>query len=375
MRLHSGSPRRPRRLLAAASLLLAAACSPGGAAHEAGSADGGATPQSPHPLEVEPSFLELGRVPFGSSVSGVYRLRNRSERPLTLVRIGPLGCQCAGGRLELVERSGPERSVSIEDEAVPVTLAPGERAELHFRFDTSRYREPISRKVGGIPIQFRDAPYLLLQWAADVWTPFVVEPWSADLGRVGIRERPEARFLVASHDSSVFHLAEGTRTVDGWELRVSPLANEEGLTMYEVRARAPEELPEGPFVQEFRLTTDLPGAPPVRFGVRGVAVPEVSLVPTRLVFQPGAGRDTAWLEVVSRDEAASPRHATLDLPPEIELAREEDASATRHRFLLRWNGGAVPPGGARGVVRVRTGLAAAPELELPFVALPGPDAR
>ncbi len=357
-------------------MLLAAACSPGGSGHEAVRAGGEARPpETSHPLEVEPAFLELGRVPFGAAVSGVYRLRNRSERPLTLVRIGPLGCQCAGGRLELVDRSGPGRTVSIEDEAVPVTLAPGERAELHFRFDTSRYREPISRKVGGIPIQFRDAPYLLLQWAADVWTPFVVEPWSADLGRVGIRERPEARFLVASHDASVFHLAEGTRIVDGWELRVEPLASEEGLTMYQVRVRAPEELPEGPFVQEFRLTTDLAGAPPVRFGVRGVAVPEVSLVPTRVVFQPDAGRDTAWLEVVSRDEASSPRHATLELPPELELAREEDASATRHRFLLRWNGGAVPPGGARGVVRVRTGLAAAPELELPFVALPAPGGR
>jgi hypothetical protein len=318
-----------------------------------------------HPLAAEPHVLDLGSVPFGERREGVWSLHNRSERALELVRIGPLGCQCADA--ELVLASG--RRVDVrEGLPISVALAPGERAELHFALDTARYRDPISRKIGTVPLLFTDAEPLLLEWSVDVWTPFVAEPWDLDLGEVGVRERAQGRVLVQAHDDEDFGLVVDA-VIEDWTVRSTRLSPPGERALYEIRVMAPAELPEGGFQRHFRLPTDLAGAPPVRFSVRGVAGPDLVALPRRVLLDPSRGRNEERVTVIQRAVDGVVAQLAVDgLPDGMTLEAVDAAPAARRGFTLRWTG-AAPPTTLRGALIVRTGDAERPELALPWTVL------
>lgn len=338
---------------AAAALFAVAACAPGPAA------------PAEHPLAVTPQFLDLGQVPFGERRAGGWTLENRGARPLEIVRAGPLGCQCANAELVLADG----RRVDIGD-GLPIsaTLAPGGRAELRFQLDTSRYREPISRKVGAVPLLFADAPPLVLQWAVDVWTPFAVEPWDVDLGEIGVRQRAQGRVLVQAHDDEQFGLVVDAEQ-DGWRVQSRRLSAPDDKALYELLVTAPPELPEGGFQRSFRFLTDLPGAPPVRFAVRGVAGPDLAISPRRVFLDPARGRREARVELTHRAQGGRVERLELTgLPAGLTMVAADPEPAPRRAFLLRWEG-AAPAATLRGVLELLTGDAERPRIELPYTVL------
>lgn len=352
----------PRLLLAC--LVIQAGCS--------GSADGGA---GTGPLEVRPRILELPPVPFGGREEGVYRLRNIGDRSLRILRIGPTGCGCAVPRLELPARSGPERDLRLDLGEVEVTLAPGEEAILHLALDTSRFREPVSRRHGSFPIVLDGHPPLVLEYTADIWTPVQVEPWAVDLGRVGVREQPVASVLVKGHDAPHFRLLPPAEA-DGWRVDAVPLPGGE-VDLWRVTVTAPPELPEGPFHQEFRIPLDLPRALPVRFTVMGVAGPDLVWTPTRLFFPPEGGRLALDLRLRLRARGATLPPPEVEILPEgggesglaLEVAPDEPGRSYRVR-LIRLAGPPAAP--RRGVLRIHTSWEEQPVVEVPWFLAPAP---
>lgn len=318
-----------------------------------------------HPLAVEPAHLDLGSVPFGERRDGAWTLRNTGARPLEIVRVGPLGCQCADAVLALPDG----RELGVRD-GLPISavLAPGAVAQLRFRLDTSRYREPISRKIGSVPVLFADHPPLVLEWSVDVWTPFAVEPWDLDLGEIGVRQRASGRVLVQAHDDDDFGL-EVDADVEGWTLRSERLSAPGEKALYQILVTAPPELPEGGFQREFRFLTDLPGAPPVRFSVRGVAGPDLALSPRRVFLDPARGRAEAFVTLTQRAAgAALAAPEIVGLPAGMTMTPVETADAAQRSFRLRWE--APPPSQTlRGVLSVRTGDGERPLIELPWTVV------
>ncbi len=348
--------RFPLRLFAGA-LLLAASCG-----------DAAPPPVAASPLEITPAFLDLGSVPRGERTSGVWTLRNTGAEPLRILRIGPMPCSCGRAELVLPERGSGSRRVRVDGSAMNLSLAAGESAEVHFTFDSSRYRQPISRKVLSIPVILADYPSPVLETGVDVWTPFVVEPWAIQLGEVGIREQASGFVLVAAHDTPRFGLDLDTE-VEGWRV-VSRRVSSGELDSYQVTVTAPMELPEGPINQEFRFHTDLPGAPVVRFFVQGIAVRDIGFSPARVLFEPAAGRSTSELRVLHRGLDAELGSLILDvgdLP--IELTEQTVEAPDQRLLILRWTG-EVPQGLKSGRLRIRTGDENVPVLEVPWSVMP-----
>lgn len=321
-----------------------------------------------HPLEATPAQLDLGSVPFGERREAAWTLHNRGERALEIVRIGPLGCQCASAELEL---AGGRRLDVRDGLPISVTLAPGERATLHFTLDTQRYRDPISRKIGSVPVMFTEAEPVLLEWEVDVWTPFVSEPWDLDLGEIGMRERAQGRVLVQSHDDDDFGLEVDT-VIEGWTLRSRRLSPPGQKASYEILVTAPAELPEGGFQEHFRLFTDLAGAPPVRFAVRGVAGPDLVALPRRVLLDPARGRDAERVVLRHRAPQGSVRTLEFDgLVDGLTVEAVDAEPAAERGFTLRWSGDA-PRETLRGLLVVRTGDAERPEVGVPWTVMQGP---
>jgi len=330
--------------------------------------------QAAEVLAVEPGFLELGTVTRGERTSGSWMLRNVSGEPLHVLRVGPLPCSCGSAELVLLDRAqGATRFDVGAGEVLDLVLAPDERAELHFTFDSSRYRQPISRKVVSVPIVLRDHPGVVAECAVDVWTPFVVEPWSIELGEVGVREEASGFVLVAAHDDDRFGLSVDTE-IDGWRVVSKKVSTEDSdQDSYQVTVTAPFEMPQGPFSQPFLLRTDTPGAPPVRFVAQGIVVPDVGASPQRLVFDPQADRAEAELRVWNR--AAGGALGELELlraDGPIELAAQrpsEDGNPARRVLTLRWTGD-VPAEMTSGRLVLGTGVAETPEVQVLWSVMP-----
>ena len=333
LRLHRG----PAALLVLL-LLPAPGCSGG---------DGGAAADGlrPAPLAVTPARLELPRIPFGATGRGSFELRNTGDAPLRITRIGPTNCDCALAQLELPDRPEDRRRMRVDLDGLLLTLAPGERAVLHFELITSRWREPVTWKSGSIPILFEDYDYQVLEWTADIWNPYWLEPWAVELGRVGTHDRPTGVVMVRANDEPHFRLRVPA-VIDGWELRVSE-APEDGNDRYRIDVRAPAELPLGPFQKEFTISSDLEGAPPVRFTVQGYVEPNVGYSPTRLVLRPAAGRPSDELMIRYRRPDRLLPLPTVELP---DGAEEELDDHPRGAGA----GTAVPPAGDCDVSTDRT---------------------
>jgi hypothetical protein len=319
-------------------------------------------------LAVEPALLDLGSVTKGERGNGVWRLQNTSAEALAISRIGPSGCQCASLELLLPDRAGQRRSIT-DGQLMDLELAPGERAEVHFTLDTARYREPISRKVGGIPVVLRDHPYVMLEWAADIWTPFAVSPWEVSLGEVGMREQPRGRVLVSAHDEADFDLVVDA-VIDGWQVKSERLTPSDEKALYEIVVIAPAELPEGGFQKNFEFLTSLAGAPPVRFTVQGQARPDLTVSPTRVMLDPHSGRTSMRVELRNRALNGMVGDFQVEgLPAGLEAVEIDAQAAPRRGFTLRW-ADTAPAAVVKGILILRTSDPERPILELPYSILP-----
>jgi hypothetical protein len=336
-----------------------------------GCAEGEAPPTpSTELLTVEPAFLDLGSVTFGERRSGVFTVTNPGAEEVVISRIGPFSCSCASAELVLPARGGSEARRRLDGGRLGLALGPGETAEVHFVLDTSRYRQPTSRKVGSIPVVLRDGPGQTLQWGADIWTPFQVEPWLTDFGDVGMRERPEGFVLVVSHDTLEFSV-DVDQEVDGWTVKSDPVSSDDSARRsYRITFTAPAELPEGPFRQDFVFHTNLQGAPPIRFSAQGRAVPDLSLSPGRLLLDPGRGRGEAEVRVVQRAAGGEVGPLRLGpLPVGLELV-DEIAVEPRTRVLrFAWTG-AAPAEALHDSLVIHTEDEEQPELKLDLSVLP-----
>lgn len=260
----------------------------------------GSESASTQPLSVEPAFMDLGSVNFGERVSGTFHFQNTTGAVLPIVRIGPFSCQCASAELLLPGREGEQARRRLDGGRVNLELQPDEVMELVFTLDTARYRQPASRKIGSIPIVFRDHPGMVIEWAADIFTPFAVEPWMVDLKEVGVREQASGTAMVVAHDSVDFNIDIDQVEEDGWHVKSRQIQVANSRLTFELTFTAPEVLPEGPFSRPFRLSTDLPDAPSIKVTVQGIAQPDLSFTPSRLVFDPARERSDAQLAVVHR---------------------------------------------------------------------------
>jgi len=321
-------------------------------------------------LTISPAFLDLGEVTFGERASGVFTLRNDSDQAVVVSRIGPLSCSCASAELLLPQRSGAEARRRLDGGRINLSLAPGETAEVHFTLDTSRYRQPTSRKVGSIPVVLQDSPGLILEWGADIWTPFQCEPWMTDFGEVGMRQQPSGFVLVVSHDTIEFSV-DVDQVVDGWHVVSDRVSSDDSVRRsYRLTFTAPEELPEGPFRQNFEFQTDLMGAPPIRFSVQGRAVPDLFLSPARLVLDPDRGRSEVELRVVQRAKDKQIGDLRMGpLPDGLHLLSEQALDEQHRLFRFAWTGEAPSQTWNQDLV-IETDHEEQPQLRLALTVLP-----
>lgn len=339
-----------------------------GMAALAGCGEQAAPAPAADPLSVSPAFLDLGSVPRGERTTGSWTLTNVSDAPVQLLRVGPLPCSCGHAELLLPSRPAGHDRMRVDGGLIDVRLAPGEEAEVRFTFDSSRYRQPISRKVVSLPVVLAEHAGVVLEAGVDVWTPFVVEPWAIQLGEVGVRERASGFVLVAAHDDESFGLPIDEE-VEGWHVLSEKVSTGE-RDSYKLTVTAPPELAEGPFDQEFVFLTDLAGAPPVRFHVQGIAVRDIGVSPGRVVFEPATGRRTAEVTIFHR--AADGALGALALADEEGpvVLEEQRADGPRRRVLvLRWTG-EVPEGLESGRLKVDTGDEHVPTVEVPWSVMP-----
>lgn len=323
------------------------------------------------PLSAEPARLDLGSVNFGERVSGTYRLQNTTGEPLPILRIGPFNCQCASAELLLPQRSGERSRRRLDGGRINLELAPDEVMELVFTLDTARYRQPASRKIGSIPIIFRDHPGMVIEWAADIFTPFAVEPWLVDLQEVGVRERASGTALVVAHDSTSFRVDIDRVEEDGWHVKSRSVEVANSRLTYELTFTAPEVLPEGPFSRAFRLATDLPDAPLIKVTVQGIAQPDLSFSPSRLVFDPARDKAEARITILQRAVGGSLDRLALGGWEDagFTITAEERPNPGTLHLLLRYDG-AVAASMQNLTVALPTGDEETPILEVPVTIMP-----
>lgn len=324
------------------------------------------------PLSVEPAFLDLGSVTFGERTSGIYKLKNTTGKPLLVSRIGPFSCQCVSAELELPARSGAMARRRLDGKRLNLTLAVEEQMSIHFTLDTSRYRIPASRKVGSIPVVFHDYSGMVLEWGADIWNPFSVEPWNVDLGEIGVREGASGTAMVVAHDTIDFGLDIDFVDDEGWTVRSDSISVVGAGVTYQLTFTAPEVLPEGPFQKKFVLHTDLSGAPPVKVAVTGFARPDLSFRPMRLVFDPSADRLEAQLVVTHRAAKGSLQNLQLQAFEEAGFEIAEKVNRANGKSImvrLRYLGEATEAG-ANLSIELPTGDEHMPILKVPVSIMP-----
>ncbi len=323
----------------------------------------------PSPLTATPQRLQFDQIPYGDNATKEWVLHNISDEPVTIKRIGPFSCQCVYANLTLPQRNN--QSIAIRGDILNIQLQPNETAVIAFTLDTARYRKPVSRKLGSIPVVLADHPGMVLEWAADIFTPFVVSPWAIELGDIGIRQRAIGRAMVTAHDSNEFIL-----DVDGyyndWHVKSNPVfLAESPRSTYELIFTAPDELAEGPFREEFEFFTNLPNAPSVRINVQGVARPDLFLRPQRLMFDPSRKKTSQEFAVIQT--------AHGQIAPEIDLSQFENHGLKVEKIpsnspqigLYKVScSDDVSADGSNDILNFESGYELQPQLQLSFTILP-----
>ena len=326
-----------------------------------------------HPqLEATQRVIHLDPIPFGESREAFYTLTNTSDKSIFIRRVGPTGCSCASVP-EIIFDSRPPvgEVVRIDPSGCRVEMMPGEEARIRLILDTSRYREPISRSHGSVPVWTEGYEgALLLEWGADIWTPFWLEPWSLQLGSIGAMENAGGSVSIVGHDTEDFDVLVPP-SMHGWKLTKTKVRRE-GANLYMIQIEAPDELPLGPLHQEFVLHSDLQGAPPIRFWVQGLVEPNLSWSPRRILLLPGRGRSSAELIVHNRNPEIPLRLSppSLEGIPQDSLVVNlgESRGNRQHGIQIHWEG-PPPAEDVEGWILVETGMEDFPSLRVPILVI------
>ncbi len=288
------SPRLSSALLACLALLPLGSC---------GQDEAGDVQASEGPVQVDEARIVLETVPFGESRLGFFTLRNTSSEPQLINRIGPAACSCTSLRLLFPDRPGSP-PLELTGRQQDIEILPGEEMTIEVKFDTSRLRRSVSRKIDGFAVMVEGASSPVLEYSVDVWTPFWVEPWSVSMGRVGVRERATSFASVKAHDAeSDFDLIVPEQ-IDGWTATVRKI--ESGSADFSIEFQAPEELPQGPFDIRVPVTTNLPDSPTLTIALQGIAVPDLDWSPQRVTLAPDANGRAKQRVILSTRAPARP---------------------------------------------------------------------
>lgn len=267
------------------------------------------------PVRPEQARIVLDQVPFGEKVYGRFVVKNHSDEPQIISRIGPVSCGCTTLHLSYPERVGTA-SIELTGSRQDLELAPGETVHVEVEYDSSRKRRPVSRGTDSFALMVEGQPGEVLEYAVDVWTPFWVEPWSQDLGKIGVRERPSVFVSVKEHDTQSFSLIL-PEEVDGWTVRVE--AAPTAAASYIVHFDAPEELPFGPFQLLVPVRTNLANSPEIEVSVTGVVVGDLDWGPKRASLFPaadGSAKQKFWLASRAPERPLALRNVILEGFPE-----------------------------------------------------------
>ncbi len=208
---------------------------------------------------------------------------------------------------------------------------------------------------------------MTLEWACDIYNPYLLEPRSIDLRNIGVRERATGHVGLRNHDDTLFDVILPSE-VDGWALRKEAIPNEGG-SAWNIYVTAPPELPLGPFQQHFSLLTDLPEAPPIQFEVRGVVVADLSLHPQRVLLR--GPHDLAATHLLINKSVHSIATPTIDsstLPPGLSAVVAVLESGFRWEIRLSYDGDPAPAQSS-GEVRISTAHPEHTTMILPWTLL------
>ncbi len=321
------------------------------------------------PLTASPQRLQFDTIQYGQRATGTWVLNNTSGQDVVIRRIGPFSCQCVSANLRLPERG--DSLQALRGDIINLTLHPNETAEIIFTLDTARYRKPVSRKIGSIPIVFANHPGMVLEWAADIYTPFVVSPWSIQFGNIGLRQQATGRAVVAAHDANEFIL-----DIDGeyhdWNVKSNAVQIEgHSRSAYELIFTAPEEMPEGPFSQNFIFNTNLSNAPAVKVNVQGVARPDIYVQPQRLLFDPSREKFVQEFVIAQTASGQQPPKLNSDafLAEGFRLEYLSRSDDTVSFYKIRYIGEQQPQGN-NGTLTIETGYDMQPSVQLGYTILP-----
>jgi len=324
-------------------------------------------------LTIVENRLVLETVTFGQKVESSFELVNESQEPIPVTRIGPGNCSCT--TLFLRTGSG-EQAQREEMNGLPIdfVVAPGERFWIDVEFDTSRMRRPVSRKTDGFSLLQEGRQGLILEYSADVWTPFWIEPWSLDLGKVGAREKASGFFSVKEHDGKDFDLIF-PEYVDGWRFVARRQVSEAGSS-FTIELFAPDELPYGPFSVWLPVSCSLPDSPTIDVLVRGVAVEDLAWGPEKIVLRPdgnGEAQATAWLSVRGEMLDVNLQGVVLQgIPQDIVSAQAHTLKEGRN-YSIELSLRTPPAEKLEGTLLLTTNAPDAPVARIPVTVLPLPN--
>lgn len=323
-------------------------------------------------LEVEPMHMTLDRVAFGDSTTGVFHIRNTSDEPKRLLRIGPANCSCTTLTLRLPDRPGfePRR---VNGGQLDIELQPQERAELEVLFDTARNRRPISRRTDSFALIVEGARGVGLQYSVDVWTPFWMEPWSVDLGRVGATARAQGFASVKAHDEEEFDLIV-PEEVDGWIIQTKRIPGA-AVPSFNLEFQAPDELPIGPFQVHIPVRTDLQQSPELTLQIVGIATPDVDWSPRKVVLRPdenGSSSESVRLNSTSPHTDVVLKVAALSGLPEGLVRVQSDALEVGRSYRVQMDVARAPSERLEGELVLVLDSEDTPQIRIPVVVLPRP---
>jgi hypothetical protein len=247
------------------------------------------TPPADELTPPRPGFHDFGRVPDGEVVQHVFRYRNASARPISILRVVP-SCGCAVPALRSVAPDGTVvAGPPITAEPPLLTIQPEGVLELDLRIDTRGVGEKNVDKLYTTRIE-SDAEgsfYFSLEAHIFVERAFeVAAPAFVNLGRVPMSVGKTGAVSIAQgrgFDLEVQEVVEASPGLATWIV----FEEVQGRKVWEVTARLDPPLERGTYVGSLRVATADPAGKPgpvLTFPVRGEIVADLETVPARFVF-------------------------------------------------------------------------------------------
>ena len=333
-----------------------------------------------NPLGDRPTYWDFGRVPAGTQLERVYRLRNDDPRPVTVHDL-IASCGCTASRISYLGPDG-ERVEGSRQGSPVIVLPPGARAELAIRVDTTRVEQMNVDKLAQVRLRSDSlaTPFLTFELHLVAERAFRSVPGAIAFGEVaqgaGATASSQVNWELGVAAGRVLGIASAPAscraTIDETEIA--------GRPNWILAVTLPPELPLGPVAGDVVLRisaadgSDQGATLSVPFS--GTIVPDLVARPRTLaagVLAPGdSGRAEVEIVALAGAERFRVLGATADGvgADDVDLAFEpiepgDDGAASSWRLSLAVPSTlAAPEFGGR--VLVRTDHPRVTTLEIPF---------